>query len=92
MQDADKYYSQLKKEQLGREDDMLSSLLDSNEELKNLAGFEADLGIRRNEILFKVQVQMEDTQNQLKQAEQLVDRLKKHLRELEGLHRTLTKK
>ena len=92
MQDAEQYYNQMKKEQLGREGDILSSILDSSEELKNLAGFEADMGIRRNEILFKVQVQMEDTKQQLKQAEQLVGRLKKHLSQLEGLHRTLTKK
>ena len=92
MKDADKFYNQLKNEQAGREGDLLSNLLASSEELKNLAGFEADLSVRRNEILFKVQVQIEDTNNQLKQAEQLVDRLKKHLSQLEGLHRILTKK
>ncbi len=92
MMDPDKSYSQLKKEQMGREEDLLSRILGSGEELKHLASFEADLGVRRNEILFKVQVETEDTKNALRQAEQLVERLKKHLAQLEGLHRILTKK
>ena len=92
MNEADKSYGQLKKEQLGRESELLAQLLGSAGELKDLGAFEADLGIRRNEILFKVTVEIEDTKNALKQAEQLIDRLKKHLHHLEGLHRILTKK
>jgi len=92
MNEADKSYGQLKKEQLGRESELLAQLLGSAEQLKDLGAFEADLGVRRNEILFKVTVEMEDTKNALKQAEQLVDRLKKHLNQLEGLYRILTKK
>jgi hypothetical protein len=64
----------------------------SEEELKAMSGFEQNLGTRKNEILFKVQVQMEDTRNELKKAEELVERLKKHLSQLEGMHRILTKK
>ncbi|MBL7208919.1 MAG: hypothetical protein ISS52_02350 [Dehalococcoidia bacterium] len=92
MDDADKSLGQLKKEQLGRESELLAQILGSFGELQDLGAFEADLGVRRNEILFKVQVEMEDTRNALKQAEQLVERLKKHLGQLEGLHRILTKK
>ena len=92
MQDADKSYSQLKKEQLGREGELLSSLVGNVEELKDLTSFESNLGIRRNELLFKVTVDMEDTKNALIQAEQLVNRLKRHLSQLENLHRSLTKK
>lgn len=91
MKDPNRSFSQLKKDQLGRESDLLTHL-GSEGELKALAGFEQDLGARRNEILFKVQVQMEDTRNELKKAEELVDRLKKHLSQLEGMHRILTKK
>ena len=90
--DADKSYGELKKEQLERESDLLTQLLGSTAELKDLATFESDLSVRRNEILFKVTVEIEDTKTALKQAEQLVERLKKHLNQLEGLHRTLTKK
>jgi phage gp29-like protein len=92
MQDFDKSYSELKKDQLGREGDLLSKILGTSEELKDLSSFESDLGVRRNEILFKVTVEIEDTRNALKQAEQLVERLKKHLNQLDSLHRILTKK
>lgn len=92
MKESEQYYSRIRNEQVGRESDLLSSLLQNSEELKALTGFEADLGIRRNEILFKVTTQIEDTRSQLKQAEQLVQRLKKHLSQLESLHRALTKK
>ena len=83
MRESEQYYSQIRKEQVGRESDLLSSLLQNSEELKSLTGFE---------ILFKVTTQIEDTRSQLKQAEQLVQRLKKHLNQLESLHRALTKK
>ncbi|MBA7650361.1 hypothetical protein ES703_58164 [subsurface metagenome] len=92
MQDADKSFGQLKKEQMGKESELLAQILGSFGELQDLGAFEADLGARRNEILFKVTVEIEDTTNRLKQAEQLVDRLKKHLNQVEGLHRILTKK
>ena len=92
VKEADKSYGQLKKEQLGRESELLAQLLGAADELKDLGAFEADLGVRRNEILFKVTVEIEDTKNALKQAEQLLARLKRHLEQLEGLHRILTKK
>lgn len=87
-----KSFGQLKKDQLGRESELLGKLMGSAEELKALAGFEDDLGTRRNEILFKVQNEMEDTRNALKEAEQLVERLRKHLSQLEGIQRILTKR
>ena len=54
--------------------------------------FEADLGVRKNELLFKINTDMEDTRVRLKQAEQLCERLRKRLAELEGIYRILTKK
>jgi len=92
MKFFDKSYGQLKKEQLGRESELLSELMGDTEELRGLAEFEAGLGVRRNETLFKVTVEMEDTKSALMQAEQLVQRLKRHLTQLEELHRALTKK
>jgi hypothetical protein len=85
-------FSQLKKDQMGRENELLSQIMGTEGEIKALEGVEGDLGARRNEILFKVQTQMEDTRNHLREAELLVDRLKKHLSQLEGIHRILTKK
>ena len=92
MKDADKSFGQLKTEQMGKESELRAQILGSFGELQDLGAFEADLGVRRNEILFKVTVETEDTKNALNQAEQLVDRLKKHLNQLEGLYRILTKK
>ena len=92
MMDPNKSFSQIKKDQIGRESDLLNQMMGTGEELKVLEGFEGDLGNRQNELLFKVQTQMEDTRNDLKKAEQLVDRLKKRLSQLEGMHRILTKK
>lgn len=92
MKDPNRDFSQLKRDQLGREGDLLNQLMGSEEELKALAGFENELGSRRNEFLFKVQAQMEDTRNRLKEAEQLVERLKRYLSQLEGIHHILTKK
>lgn len=92
MRDPNKSFNQIKKDQLGREGDLLNQLMGSEEELKVLAGFEGELGTKRNEFLFKVQAQMEDTRNRLREAEQLVERLKRYLSQLEGIHRILTKK
>jgi hypothetical protein len=92
MKDPNRSFNQIKKDQLGREGELLNHLMGSEEELKAMTGFEQDLGTRKNEILFKVQVQMEDTRAELKKAEELVDRLKRHLSQLEGMHRILTKK
>ena len=92
MKDPNRAFSQIKRDQLGREGDLLNQLIGSEEELKALAGFEGELGNRRNEFLFKVQAQMEDTRNRLREAEQLVERLKRDLSQLEGIHHILTKK
>jgi hypothetical protein len=92
MRDPNKSFSQIKRDQLGRENELLSQMMGTEEELKALEGFDGDLGNRQNELLFRVQTQMEDTRNDLKKAEQLVDRLKKRLNQLEGIHRILTKK
>jgi hypothetical protein len=92
MRDPNKSFNQIRKDQLGREGDLLNQLMGSEEELKMLAGFEGELGTKRNEFLFKVQAQMEDTRNRMREAEQLVERLKRYLSQLEGIHRILTKK
>lgn len=87
----DKSFDQLRKEQLDREGGLLHQLLGEFDKIKDLATFDADLITRRNEILFKVTNEIEDTKSALKQAEQLVERLQKHLKQLQGLHRILTK-
>jgi hypothetical protein len=91
MKGADKSFEQIKKGQTGREGDLYSQLIGKGE-FGDLETFEADSAVRRNELLFKIQNDMEDTKNALKQAEQLTDRLRRRLNELEGMYRILTKK
>jgi hypothetical protein len=88
----DKSYSQMKKDQMGREGELLSQLMGSSEQLQELSGYEAGLDSRNNEILFKITNEMEDTRGALKEAEALVERLRRHLAQLEGMHKILTKK
>lgn len=83
-------FGQLNSEQAQRENDFLSYLMGENK-VEELANFEVELNERRNEILFKVTTDIEDTENALKQAEQLIQRLKKHLEQLKSLQRVLSK-
>lgn len=83
-------FSRLNKEQTQRESDLLSQLM-SETEMKDLVDFDGDLTERRSELLFKVTTKIEDTRNSLKQAEELVKRLKKYLNQLQGLYQVLSK-
>ena len=91
MFDRDRSFGEIKKDQMGRENELMN-LIGSVEELQALSGKEGQLEIKRNEILFNVTTQMEDTSNALKEAEGLVARLRKHLSQLEGIQKILTKK
>jgi hypothetical protein len=91
MLNRDRSFGDLKKDQMGRENELMN-IIGSAEELAELSGKEGQLEIKRNEILFNVTTQMEDTRNALREAEGLVDRLRKHLNQLEGIHKILTKK
>ena len=92
MKDAEKSYGQIKKDQMGRESELYSQLSGKGGEYGDLETFEADSAIRRNELLFRINTDMEDARNALKQAEQLCDRLRNRVAELEGMYRILTKK
>lgn len=91
MLNRDRSFGDIKKDQMSRESELMS-LMGSAEEIAALSGKEGQLEIKRNEILFNVTTQMEDTRNALKEAEGLVERLRKHLSQLEGIHKILTKK
>ncbi|MBM3172163.1 MAG: hypothetical protein FJZ85_00285 [Chloroflexi bacterium] len=64
----------------------------SGTEFGDLETFAADSDVRKNELLFKITTQIEDAKKALKQAEQLTERLRKRVAELEGMYRILTKK
>jgi hypothetical protein len=91
MKGADKSFEQIKKGQTGRDSELYSQLIGKGE-FGDLETFEADSAVRRNELLFKIQTDMEDTKNALKQAEQLTERLRRRLSDLEGMYRILTRK
>ena len=60
-------------------------------EIAKLVNFDAKLGERQNETLFTITAEIENTENVLKQAEQVVQRLKKQLQRLKDLQRILSK-
>ncbi len=85
-----KSFGELDKEQTQRESTLLSRLM-GNAGVEDLARFEAELTERKSQTLFEITTELEDTENALKQAEQLVQRLKKHLEQLKNLKRVLSK-
>ncbi len=58
---------------------------------EDFTNFEVDAANRRNELLFSITTQIEETRGKLKQAELLVERLRQNLREYEEMYKTLTK-
>jgi len=85
-----KPYEELAREQANRENSLLSGLM-GEAGIEKLTKFEAGLGERQSEILFKITTEIEDTENALNQVEQLAQRLKRHLERLKKLQRTLSK-
>jgi hypothetical protein len=79
-----KSYEELAREQKRRESSFLS-------DVSELTDFEADLSQRRDEILFKITTEMEDTKNALNQVEQLAQRLRKYLDRLGNIYQTLSR-
>jgi len=59
--------------------------------LKEGTAFETQLGENRTELLFKIATEIEEATLNLERAEQLVERLKKHLKQLKELQRVLSK-
>ena len=85
-----KSFGELTKEQTQRESSLLSRLM-GEAGVEDLANFEAELTERQSQVLFEITTKIEDTENALKQTEQLTQRLKKHLEQLKDLQRVLSK-
>jgi hypothetical protein len=85
-----KPYEELAREQVDRENALLSGLM-GEAGIEELTNFEVGLGERQSEILFKITTEIEDTENALNQVEQLAQRLKRHLERLKKLQQTLSK-
>lgn len=86
-------FGQMKQDPRAGKDDIYSQLTPSQGggAAEDFTRFEADSAIKRNELLFNITNQIEETKSKLKQAEQLVERLRQTLREYEEMYKTLTK-
>lgn len=86
-------FGQAKKDPMGGQGDVYNQLANAPAQQgpEDFTNFEVDAANRRNELLFNITSQIEETRGKLKQAELLVERLKQSLREYEEMYKTLTK-
>ena len=82
--------AEISREQLEGESDLLSHLMEEVG-VKDLLDFEHGLAEQRSELLFKITTRIEDTENTLRQAEEIVKRLRRYLGQLRELHQALSK-
>jgi len=91
MRPQDKF-GQAKKDPYGGQGDIYGQLANTPAPgAEDFSTFEVDTANRRNELLFNITTQIEETRGKLRQAEQLVERLRQNLREYEEMYKTLTK-
>ena len=93
MRPQDKF-EQMKRDHLSGQNDVYSQLSNAPAQpgrVEDFAAFEVDAANRRNELLFSITNQIEETKSKLRQAEQLVERLRTSLREYEEMYKTLTR-
>ncbi|MBN1376682.1 MAG: hypothetical protein JXA01_11100 [Dehalococcoidia bacterium] len=83
-------FDQIKKDHFSGQNDIYNQIA-AQPTQEDFSAFEADSAIRRNELLFNITTQIEETKSKLRQAEQLVERLRQSLREYEEMYKTLTK-
>ncbi len=95
MRPPDKFGQQPpKRDQFGGQKDIynqIQSQPSANVNPDDFNTFEADSANKRNELLFNITNQIEETKAKLKQAEQLVERLRVTLREYEDMYKALTR-
>ena len=93
MRPQDKY-GQIKKDHLSGQNDIYSQISNApapSGGAEDFTSFEVDAANRRNELLFNITNQIEETKAKLRQAEQLVERLRNSLREYEEMYKTLSR-
>jgi hypothetical protein len=87
-------FGQIKKDHINGQNDIYSQISNTPPPpggAEDFTSFEADAANRRNELLFSITNQVEETKSKLRQAELLVERLRQSLREYEEMYKTLTK-
>ena len=72
-----------------RAEELLSQLIIESQSIGDLQSAEQDIGNKRNELLFKLNDQIDNTKEVLRQIEDMEKRLKKNLSQLESLRRVL---
>lgn len=85
-----KFFNRTNDEQGQGKSELLSRLIDEIG-MEDLINFETDLSGRQNQVLFQIATEIEDTESALRQAEQLIKKLKKHLEQLKDLQRVLSR-
>jgi len=85
-----KFFNRTNNEPAQGKNELLSHLIDEIG-MEDLINFEADLSGRQNQVLFQIATEIEDTESALRQTEQLIKKLKKHLEQLRDLQRVLSK-
>ncbi len=85
-----KFFNRTNDEPAQGKSELLSRLIDEIG-MEDLINFEADLSGRQNQVLFQIATEIEDTESALRQAEQLIKKLKKHLEQLKDLQRALSR-
>ena len=85
-----KALDQFNDEQNKRESTLLTGLMNKFG-ITDLSLSDDDATERNNRLLFVIATEMENTQSAIKEAEQVLQRLKKHLQQLKGLQDVLSK-
>ena len=92
MRPQDKFGQSKKEYSGGGQPDVYNQIANAQpQQQEDFNTFEMDSANRRNELLFNITTQIEETKGKLRQAEQLVERLRQTLREYEEMYKTLTR-
>jgi hypothetical protein len=84
-------FGQSNKDRMNGPADVYGQIANPQPSQEDFTTFEADSANRRNELLFNITTQIEETKGKLKQAELLAERLRQSLREYEEMYKTLTR-
>ena len=81
--------SSIQRDIIDRGEELLAQLAKEGQKLGDIGRVDAELSTRRNELLFRLNDQIENTKRVLQQTQEMEKRLKKHLNQLESLRRIL---
>ena len=88
--DVRKFLGQITSDQKKREETLNSSLMEKLE-ASDINLSDIDATERNNKLLFLIQTEIEDTEASMRDTEQVLQKLKKHLQQLKDLQSVLSK-